>query len=277
LKLSRASDKNHDKTRIDKSMDSYLDVIPAKYIKPNPHQPRKIFSEESLNELAVSIKQYGLLQPINVRRVSHNYYELIAGERRLRAVKRAGFTHIKAIVKDASHNESAIIAMIENLQRDNLHFFEEAEGYVSLIKEHGFTQDELATKLGKNQSTIANKIRILRLPKSIKEKAIENGLTERHARALLRLHNESVQKQVLDIIVSKNICVKETEDIVERELKKLYGEAELPKIICLNRSRNLYINSIKKVFLRIKETGADGVIDIKENKEDVEINIKLKI
>ncbi len=277
LKLNRSSDKNHDKTRIDKSMGSYLDVIPTKYIKPNPHQPRKIFSEDSLNELAISIKQYGLLQPINVRRVSHNYYELIAGERRLRAVKRAGFTHIKAIVKDTSHNESAMIAMIENLQRDNLHFFEEAEGYVSLIKEHGFTQEELANKLGKNQSTIANKIRILRLPKPIKDKAIKNGLTERHARALLRLHNEDAQSCVLDNVIKKNMCVKETEDVVERELKKLYGEEQLPKIICLNRNRNLCINSIKKVFLKIKDTGADGEIDIKENDQDVTISIKLKI
>ena len=277
LKLNRAHDKNHDKTRIDKSMDSYLDVIPTKYIRPSPHQPRRIFSEASLDELSESIKQYGLLQPINVRRVSHNYYELIAGERRLRAVRRAGYTHIKAIVKDCVNNESAMIAMIENLQRDNLHFFEEAEGYVSLIKEHGFTQEQLATKLGKNQSTIANKIRILRLPRHIKDKAIKNRLTERHSRALLRLHNDRAQEEVLEMIIKRNMCVKETEDVVERKLKKIYGEEEMPKIICLNGNRNIYINSIKKVFLKIKESGADGEIKIVENSEDVVISIKLKI
>jgi ParB family transcriptional regulator, chromosome partitioning protein len=277
LKLSRANEKSHNRTRIDKSMDSYLDVIPTRYIKPNPYQPRKVFTENSLNELTASIKEYGLLQPINIRRVSHNYYELIAGERRLRAVKRAGFTHIKAIVKDAVNNDSAMIAMIENLQRENLHFFEEAEGYVSLIKEHGFTQDELAKKLGKNQSTIANKIRILRLPKHIKEQAARSGITERHARALLRLHNEQAQKEVLDLINAKNICVKETEDIVERKLKKLYGEVDMPKIVCINRNKKIYINTIKKAFIKITDTGADGQIDIQENEQDVCISIRLKI
>ena len=278
LKLNRVSEKTHGKTSIDKSMEAYLDVIPVKCIKPNPYQPRKVFSEQSLRELTLSIKEYGLLQPINVRKVSHNYYELIAGERRLRAVKRAGFTHIKAFVKGAQNTESAMIAMIENLQRENLHFFEEAEGYVSLIREHGFTQEELAKKLGKNQSTIANKIRILRLPNNIKDGILNNGLSERHARALLRLHNERAQNEILEIVVLNSISVKETEDIVEKKLKKLYGEVEEgQKIICLMRDKKIYINTIKKAFFKIKNAGADAVIDIVENDENISIHIRLKI
>jgi len=278
LKLTRANDKGAEKTRIDKSMESYLDVIPVKCIKPNPYQPRKVFSEQSLKELTLSIKEYGLLQPINVRKKSHNYYELIAGERRLRAVKRAGFTHIKAFVKGAVNTESAMIAMIENLQRENLHFFEEAEGYISLIREHGFTQEELAKKLGKNQSTIANKIRILRLPKPIKEGVLKHNLSERHARALLRLHNERAQREILDIIIKNGVSVKDTEDMVERKLKRLYGEVdEGQKVVCLMRDRKIYINTIKKAFFKIRDAGADADIDIAESEEDVTINIVLKM
>jgi ParB family chromosome partitioning protein len=167
---------------MDKSEQSTLEVIPVDYIRPNPYQPRRVFSEESLNELAQSIKRYGLLQPIAVRKLSQNYYEIIAGERRWRAVCRAGFTHIKAVVQSAIDEDSAMIALIENLQRENLHFFEEAEGYMSLMKEHGLTQEELARRLGKNQSTVANKMRILKLPAAVKDQISQYKLSERHAR-----------------------------------------------------------------------------------------------
>jgi len=144
-----------------------LEMIPIFAIRPNPYQPRKYFSDEAIADLADSIRQIGLLQPINVRRAGEGGYELIAGERRLRACKLAGLTEIKAIILDSAYDRDiAMIAMIENLQRENLHFFEEAEGYQSLIREHGFTQEELATRLAKNQSTVANKLRILKLPAS---------------------------------------------------------------------------------------------------------------
>ena len=146
-----------------------MENIPIDMIKPNPYQPRKNISIKGLEELAQSIKQYGVIQPITVRRSSSGGYELIAGERRLRAAKMAGLDYICSIIIDTYEQDSAILAMIENLQRENLHFLEEAEGYASLIEDHGFTQEELAVKLGKNQSTIANKLRILRLSGKIKE------------------------------------------------------------------------------------------------------------
>ena len=158
--------------------------IPIEDVVPNPYQPRKIFSQVSLEELSNSIKVYGIIQPITVR-AKDGKYELIAGERRLRAAKLAELKTIPAIINNMNDESSAVLALLENLQREDLNFIEEAIGYENLIKEHAFTQQQLAEKLGKNQSTVANKLRILKLPNDIKMKLIENNLTERHARAFL--------------------------------------------------------------------------------------------
>ena len=169
--------------------------IPIDSIVPNPYQPRRVFSQSALEELSESIKVYGILQPITVRNKGNEEYELVAGERRLRASKLAGLATIPAIINNMSDESSAVLALLENLQREDLNFIEEAMGYENLIKEHSFTQQQLAGKLGKNQSTIANKLRILRLPTDIKIKLVENGLTERHARALLKLPEESLREK----------------------------------------------------------------------------------
>ncbi|HBF77469.1 MAG TPA: nucleoid occlusion protein, partial [Clostridiaceae bacterium] len=198
--------------------------IPINMIKQNSYQPRKYFDQESLMELAESIKEYGVLQPISVRKNGTDFYELIAGERRLRASQLAGLNDIPAIIVDISDAQSALMALIENLQREDLNFFEEAEGYYSLIKDHGLTQEELASKLGKKQSTIANKLRILKLPDEVKKTVKENGLTERHARALLKLPDEKCQIKVLNEVVKRNLNVKATEDLIERELFKINAE-----------------------------------------------------
>ncbi len=181
--------------------------IPIENIVPNPYQPRKIFSQTALEELSSSIKVYGILQPITVRQ-KDDKYELIAGERRFRAAKLASFKTIPAIINNMSDESSAVLALLENLQREDLNFIEEAMGYENLIKEHSFTQQQLAEKLGKNQSTIANKLRILRLPSDVKIKLVENGLTERHARALLKLPTEDLMKEVLDKIIKNELTVK---------------------------------------------------------------------
>lgn len=263
----------------DRNGNAVLEVIPIDAIRPNPYQPRKVFSEDSLEELSQSIRQYGLLQPINVRKINHNHYELIAGERRLRASKRAGFTHIRAFVQNAVEQDSAVIALIENLQRENLHFFEEAEGYLNLMRDHGMTQDELAKALGKNQSTIANKLRILKLPKRVKEIILANKLTERHARALLRLHNEEMQIKLVGIIKNKNLSVKLTEELVEKTLRKLYGEIPEERsgqrVLFLMRDYRLYLNSIKRVVAALKKSGANITLDAKDMNEKLLINIEI--
>jgi ParB family transcriptional regulator, chromosome partitioning protein len=279
LKFQKAEGDNLRKFSMDKSQSNTLEIIPVDYIRPNPYQPRRLFSEESLNELAHSIKQYGLLQPITVRKLSHNYYEIIAGERRWRAVCKAGFTHIKAVVQPAVDEDSAVIALIENLLREDLHFFEEAEGYMSLMKEHGLTQEELARRLGMNQSTVANKMRILKLPASVKELISAYKLSERHARALLRLHNEDAQLKIIRDIKQRNLSVKLTEDLVEKMLSKLYGE-ESPdnsrqNVVCIMRDYRIYLNTIKKALTRIKKSGVKVSYQASESKDRVSISIEL--
>jgi ParB family chromosome partitioning protein len=171
--------------------------IPIDEIAPNPYQPRKDFSGSSLEELATSIKEYGVLQPVNVRKIGGKGYELVSGERRLRATRLAGMEVIPAVVIEVVEQDSAVIALIENLQREDLNFMEEAEGYHNLISDHGMTQEELAKKVGKKQSTIANKLRLLKLNNKIKKTILENELTERHARALLKLPGELLQVRLL--------------------------------------------------------------------------------
>ena len=257
-----------------------LEILPLEQIRPNPYQPRKVFNQEALEELANSLRQYGLLQPINVRKMGPNRYELIAGERRFRAAHLAGFKTIKALVVSAIEQDSAMIALIENLQRENLHFFEEAEGYQNLMRDHGFTQDELATKLGKNQSTIANKLRILKLPDSVKSEILKGRLTERHARALLRLHNEEEQLKLVRIIREEALSVKKTEDLVEKALNRIYGEEPEPEktsigqnVLFFRTDYKVFLNTIKKAVSQIKESGGNISYDTQDESEKLSINI----
>jgi len=235
--------------------------IPVEKIKPNPYQPRKVFDKASLEELCESIKQYGVLQPISVRRMSSGNYELVAGERRLRAAKMANLNEIPAIVMDITDNDSAILAMIENLQREDLHFMEEAEGYLNLISEHGMTQEELALKVGKTQSTIANKLRLLKLPPLVKKIINDNDLTERHARALLKLHDEQLQLKVLKTVCEKGLNVKKTEELVQNVIEKYTKDADKQKgkkQIRVFRDLRIYLNTLKQAVDMMKKAGIDA-------------------
>lgn len=252
--------------------------IPLDEIVPNPYQPRRTFTNEALEELSLSIKQYGLLQPISVRKVrGGNYYELIAGERRLRACRMAGWTHIDAIIFHAFEQDSAVIAMIENLQRENLHYMEEAEGYQNLIRDHNLSQDELAKRLGKSQSTIANKMRILRLPAQVKRILYQYALTERHARALLRLHDEGMQLKIARQIAEQGLNVKKTEDLIERTLSHLYGiedeVAGTKHVSAFVRDSRLFINSIKTVVTQMQGAGLSPTYQRKETEQGLEVLI----
>lgn len=253
--------------------------IPIDAIRPNPYQPRRVFSQEALEELCASIRQYGLLQPISVRKAGSDTFELIAGERRLRASKMAGMTHIDAIVFTAYEQDSAVIAMMENLQRENLHYMEEAEGYQNLIRDHGMSQDELARKLGKNQSTIANKMRILKLPLPVKRMLLQHNLTERHARALLRLHDEEMQLKIIQVIVQQSLNVKATEELVERTINRIYGieeevqEKKQPVCKGFIRDTRLYINSIKTVVRQMTEAGVMAKMEACEKEGGMELRV----
>jgi len=238
---------------------TYIDIGS---VRPNPYQPRKQFSKGSLEELCESIQQYGVIQPINVRKITNNNYELVAGERRLRAAVMAGLKEIPAIVININDNDSAVLALIENLQREDLNYLEEAEGYNSLITEHGLTQEELAQKIGKSQSTVANKIRLLRLSPMIKKILADNNLTERHARALLKLHDEQLQLKVLKHVCDKGLNVKKTEELVERVIDKYLGqnknrstERKLTKTI---KDIRIFVNTIRQAIDLMKKSGVNA-------------------
>ena len=269
-----------------RSPDRKIVQIPLESIRANPYQPRKYFSNENLFELAQSIAQYGLIQPITVRKARDGFYELIAGERRLRACGLLGWKSVSAILAEAVDQDSAIIAMIENLQRENLHYLEEAEGYLSIIRQMGFSQDEVAKRVGKNQCTIANKIRLLKLPISVKKQVLSHGLVERQARALLRLHDEKLQLEAVSEIVDKRMNVKDTENLIERMLKHTYpdnliDEKKPPqasrKMMTLVNDTRLYINSFKDIVKRMSSAGFSPEYDTTEADDRIEIKIVIPL
>jgi ParB family chromosome partitioning protein len=182
---------------------------------PNVFQPRKGFDEEAMDELVASIREKGIIQPLIVRK-SENGYEIIAGERRWRAAKRAGLTQVPAIIKDASNREALELALVENLQREDLNPIEEATAYEQLIKEFGLTHEEISERLGKERSTITNQLRLLRLPAEVKQALIEGKITAGHARAVLSLQSSNEVKEVLETIKKEKLSVRKTEKLVQK-------------------------------------------------------------
>ncbi len=203
--------------------------VPVEDILPNRFQPRLAFDEKELNELANSIIKYGVIQPIVLRKMGEKY-EIIAGERRYKASCLAGLKKIPAIIKDTDDNTSAEIALLENIQRKNLTVIEEAQSYKKLI-EKGFTQDDIATKLGVSQSSVANKMRLLNLPKEVQDALLFNRISERHARSLLSLNNADLQKNLLGRIINERLTVKQTEDEISVLLNRNSEVESLPEDI----------------------------------------------
>lgn len=246
-------------------------------IKPNPYQPRKTFGKLALEELSQSIKAYGVIQPISVRKIGDDNYELVAGERRLRASKLAELNEIPAIIINLRDQDSAVLAIIENLQREDLNFIEESEGYANLINDHGFTQHELAEKVGKNQSTIANKLRILRLSDEVKVLLLEHNLTERHARALLKLPDEELQLKILDRVIKNDLNVKKTEKLIKDTLEEI-ARGEVPQNKQNIKSAipfRIYINTIKNAYNAIKDSGIDVKYEQKDMGDFIEVSVKI--
>jgi ParB family transcriptional regulator, chromosome partitioning protein len=256
-------------------MQNQISLISTEAIFPNLYQPRKHFNEEAIEELGQSIKTYGIIQPLSVRRMGENKYELVAGERRLRAAKKIGLEQVPVIIIDITDKDSAAIALLENLQREDLNYIEEAEAYFNLIKDHCYTQEQLAEIIGKKQSTIANKIRILKLDSEFRQILLENKLTERHARALLKLPTIELQRKVIEIIVSKGLNVKRTEELIEKELLKICssqvatpGKKKIKGIF----SPKVYINTVKQVF---DKYGVVAQYSAKDTEESIQITVTI--
>ena len=249
--------------------------IPIKSIKSNPNQPRRYFSSDNLKELSESIRIYGVIQPITVRKTGNGLYELISGERRVRASVLAGLMRVPAIVVGISNIDSALVALIENVQRCDLSFLEEANAYYKLLNDFGYTQEQLAIKLGKNQSTIANKVRLLKLQRAVRTIIDEHGLTERHARALLRLPDADSQFRALDIILEKTLNVKQTDDLIEKmigdDASCRKSKNHIPRV----KDVRIFSNTIKKAVEIMNRSGKNCVSNEQEYDDRFEYNIKI--
>ncbi|MEW5783615.1 MAG: nucleoid occlusion protein [Bacillota bacterium] len=242
-------------------------------IQPNPYQPRRTFTDEKIMELVQSIKTYGLLQPIILRRTGKKY-QLVAGERRLMACKYLGWKSISATVKDLSESAMATIALIENLQRENLNFLEEAMGYARLMQDFNLTQEVLAQRLGKSQSTIANKLRLLKLADSVKQALLDENLTERHARALLKLNTAEQQQKMIQEIIERGLTVSQTEAKIDRILGRLESKTKkAPKGII--RDYRIFLNTIREAVKIIEKSGLSPEIEEVMESNYVEVRIRL--
>ncbi len=241
--------------------------LPARAIRPNPAQPRKLFSQPALEELADSIRTHGILQPLSVRRVGTGY-ELIAGERRLRAAQLAGLTEIPCIVMTMDEKESGMAAMIENLQRQDLDFIEEARGISFLMDRWSFSQDQVARLLGKSQPAVANKLRILRHSPQVLEALRAGGLTERHARALLRLESEAQKLLVIDAAVQQGFTVQRTEQYIESLLQKKPEQEPRPNV-------GIFLQNLTQSLARIQRSGIPAVSERRETEDQIVLTITI--
>lgn len=255
--------------------------LPISAISPNPNQPRRYFNEDKISELAESIRQNGLIQPIVVRSVGGGKYELIAGERRLRACKSLGCKDIPAVLKSVDEKKSAVSALAENMMRDDLSFFEEALALKSLCQKFGLTQGELATKIGKTQSTVANKLRLLRLSQAAKDKITEYNLSERHARALLRIEDEKKQLSAIEHINDYELNVSQSERYIEKILDEEYKQPKKPNSVFKNsifvvKDFRLFMNSMQKAVTTMNDCGISATENIQEQDDFITYTVTIK-
>lgn len=249
-----------------------VQYIPLARLRPNPQQPRRRFDEAALRELADSIRAYGILQPLTVRRVEDGY-QLIAGERRMRAAAMAGLREVPCLVAQVDEQDAGMLALIENLQRRDLDCFEEAAAIARLISRYGLSQEQAAEKLGKSQSAVANKLRLLRLSEPVRQALRQSGLTERHARALLRLPDEEARLSALTEIVRRQMNVARTEEYVERLLAEKPVPARSATYII--KDVRLFLNSIDRSFQLMRQSGVNA--DLGRRDTDSEILLTIRI
>ncbi|QQE78947.1 nucleoid occlusion protein [Alicyclobacillus sp. SO9] len=256
--------------------DTNVVSINVEEIYSNPFQPRTIFNEDAIQELARTIQTHGMIQPIVVRR-RNGHYELIAGERRWRAAKFLGWTVVPAIVKEMNDAQTASAALIENLQREGLTPVEEAAAYQQLLELHGLTQESLAQRLGKGQSTIANKLRLLHLPEEVQHALMKREITERHARALLALPNEEMQIGLLKNCIEYNWNVKTMEERVKYALVNLEGKKDKkrPRRKGLSKDVRLAVNTIRESLSMIEKSGMTVNCEEKDDSEYYEFVIRV--
>lgn len=247
----------------------FLDM---KDIEANANQPRTHFEKEKIQELAESIQQNGLLQPIVVRPY-HNKYQIVVGERRYRACQLAGLTEIPCIIQKLDEEQTAAAAIVENIQRENLSPIEEALAYQQMLDSQNLTQEQLALKVGKKQSTIANKLRLLQLPMTVQEAVRRKDITERHARALLKLNTTAKQNNMLREIMAKGLNVEQTEQKIKQ---KTEPKKPKPKTKSISQNVKIALNTLDQAIQMVRDAGVEVQVDIQNNEEDITYNVKIK-
>ena len=248
--------------------------IPIAQIRPNPRQPRRSFSEEGLADLSRSIQSHGILQPLTVRRTEDGW-ELIAGERRLRAAVLAGLDSVPCMESEADEDRSALLALVENLQRQDLHYFEEAAAIADYIRTSGVNQEEAAAQLGRSPSALANKLRLLRLSPACRKLLTAHELTERHARVLLRLEAEEERIAALNHIIRHHLNVAQTEQYIEQRLSALQSTPPRKRPTFILKDVRLFLNSLDRGLRLVRSAGVDAVYDRQETEHDILLTIKI--
>ncbi len=254
-------------------------TLPVGAIKPNPRQPRKQFTPEDLKELSDSIRLYGVLQPLAVRKTGPSTFELVAGERRLRAAALAGLESVPCILLNVNEEQSGLLALVENLQRKDLDFIEEAEGLRSLIRTYGMSQEEAARCISKSQSAVANKLRVLKLPEDVLLALRDKGFTERHARALLRLEEPERQRSALDFILRNGLTVAKTEEYVDALLRQEARSPERkkkrkPPVVVLKDVR-IFLNTVTRGLSMMNRGGVKAVCEQKDTPGELVLTIRI--
>ena len=261
--------------------DRVLRRVRISEISRNPNQPRRYFDSEAIATLAESIRQYGVLNPLTVRRTAGGGYELVAGERRLRAARVAGLTDVPCLLINADGEDSSVIALVENLQRRDLDFFEEANGFKRLIDQFGLTQEEAARKVGKTQSAVANKLRLLRLSQQNMELIRRNNLTERHARALLRLSEEADRINVTNYIIEHELNVSRTEEYIDEFLKAKEKPEPLPEqdggrhVVRLFKDVRFFLNTLNRAVGVMVDAGIGATVQQQESDDGLTLTISI--
>lgn len=249
----------------------YLD---ADAIRANPNQPRRSFEPDALRELAESIRRYGILQPLTVRR-SDGGYELIAGERRLRAAKLAGLRTVPCLVRRSDEEESSLLALIENLQRRDLHYLEEAAAIARLIEAYGLSQEQAAERLGKSQSAVANKLRLLRLSPQCTAILREHSLSERHARALLRLNDEEARLAALRVIAARAYNVAQTEEYIETLINRAAATPPAHRTAYVIKDVRLFLNTIRRGMGIMQRAGVNAACEREDTEDEILLIIRI--
>ncbi|MEK5489088.1 nucleoid occlusion protein [Lysinibacillus sp. FSL M8-0355] len=256
--------------------------LPIDQIVPNRFQPRTIFDDEKIEELSRTIHTHGVIQPIVVRKTSENQYEIIAGERRYRAMKKLQWTEVPAIVRNLTDKETASIALIENLQREELTAIEEAVAYQKLLELHELTQEALAQRLGKGQSTVANKLRLLRLPDEVQQAILKRKISERHARALIAIKDQPLQLEILQLSIDNEWNVRQLEEQIQARLNPVTDEPEetvpkkaKPKRKAISKDVRIALNTIKQSLTMVTKSGITVKTEEEDTEEYYQITVKI--